>query len=126
VFTHCKPLCFVQFPCSRAKKTARDGDPAAEAAAAWANRSWGSGEAILGNEPESAMTGQWQQAASWHLKASRSNQPGSRIQHLMQSAKLKGLDPWAYLCDVLSWIHSHPSYHIEGLLSHRWRPTEAS
>jgi hypothetical protein len=39
----------------------------------------------------------------------------------MQSARLNGLDPWAYLRDVLSRIHSHPSHRLDELLPHRWR-----
>jgi len=42
---------------------------------------------------------------------------------LVQSAKLNGLDPWAYLRDVLARIHSHPSQRIDELLPHRWRPS---
>jgi hypothetical protein len=41
---------------------------------------------------------------------------------LVQSAKLNGLEPWAYLRDVLTRIHSHPSHRLEELLPHRWRP----
>ena len=41
---------------------------------------------------------------------------------LVQSAKLNGLDPWAYLRDVLERIHTHPNRRLEELLPHRWRP----
>jgi len=44
------------------------------------------------------------------------------VMSLVQSAKLNGLDPWAYLCDVLARIHSHPSHRLDELLPHRWRP----
>ena len=44
------------------------------------------------------------------------------VMSLVQSAKLNGLDPWAYLRDVLARIHSHPSGRIDELLAHRWRP----
>ncbi|MCR5864074.1 transposase domain-containing protein [Aquincola sp. J276] len=40
----------------------------------------------------------------------------------VQSGKLNGLDPWAYLRDVLTRIHTHPSQRLEELLPHRWRP----
>jgi hypothetical protein len=32
------------------------------------------------------------------------------------------LDPWAYLSDVITRIHNHPSHRIDELLSHRWQP----
>jgi hypothetical protein len=44
------------------------------------------------------------------------------VMSLVQSAKLNGLDPWAYLRDVLARIHSHPSQRLDELLPHRWRP----
>ena len=45
------------------------------------------------------------------------------VMSLAQSAKLNGIDPWAYLRDVLARIHSHPASRIDELLPHRWRPT---
>jgi transposase len=44
------------------------------------------------------------------------------VMSLVQSAKLNGLDAWAYLRDVLARIHSHPSHRLDELLPHRWRP----
>jgi hypothetical protein len=48
---------------------------------------------------------------------------GQPVVSLVQSAKLKGQDPWAYLRDVLARIHSHPSHRLDELLPHRWRPS---
>ena len=43
---------------------------------------------------------------------------------LVQSAKLNGHDPWAYLGDVLERLPSHPNSSIGELLPHRWqKPT---
>jgi transposase len=44
------------------------------------------------------------------------------VMSLVQSAKLNGLDPWAYLRDVLERLPSHPNSRIDELLPHRWSP----
>ncbi|MEO7850697.1 MAG: IS66 family transposase [Rubrivivax sp.] len=41
---------------------------------------------------------------------------------LVQSAKLNGHEPWAYLRDVLQRLPSHPNSRIDELLPHRWTP----
>ena len=43
---------------------------------------------------------------------------------LLQSAKLNGRDPWAYLKDVLTRLPTLPNSQIEELLPHRWRPAD--
>jgi hypothetical protein len=46
------------------------------------------------------------------------------VMSLVQSAKLNGHDPWAYLRDVLERLPRHPNSRIEELLPHRWqKPT---
>ena len=42
------------------------------------------------------------------------------VMSLVQSAKLNGHDPWAYLKDVLQRLQGHPNHRIEELLPHRW------
>ena len=44
---------------------------------------------------------------------------------LVQSAKLNGHDPWAYLRDVLERLPSHPNGRIEELLPHLWQKSTA-
>ena len=44
----------------------------------------------------------------------------SVVMSLVQSAKLNGLDLWAYLSDVLARIHCHPNHRLEELPPHRW------
>ena len=44
------------------------------------------------------------------------------VMSLVQSAKLNGLDPWAYLKDVLIRLPMHLNSRIEELLPHRWQP----
>ena len=47
------------------------------------------------------------------------------IMSLVQSAKLNGHEPWAYLRDVLERLPSHPNNRIEELLPHRWQKPAA-
>jgi transposase len=44
------------------------------------------------------------------------------VMSLLQSAKLHGHDPWAYLTDVLTRLPSHMNSRIDELLPHRWQP----
>jgi hypothetical protein len=41
----------------------------------------------------------------------------------VQSAKLNGHDPYAYLKDVLARLPTQKNSQIEDLLPHRWQPT---
>ena len=50
----------------------------------------------------------------------RGGQRAAAAMSLLQSAKLNGHDPYAYLKDVLERLHSHPASRIEELLPHRW------
>jgi len=62
-------------------------------------------------------------AKNWLFIGSElAGQRAAVVMSLVQSAKLNGLEPWAYLRDVLARIHSHPSQRIDELLPHRWRP----
>jgi hypothetical protein len=38
------------------------------------------------------------------------------------SAKMNGLDPYAYLKDVLERLPTHPMRRVEELLPHLWQP----
>ena len=44
------------------------------------------------------------------------------VMSLVQSARLNGHDPWAYLRDVLQRLPTQRASQIEDLLPHRWRP----
>jgi transposase len=50
-------------------------------------------------------------------------QRAAMVMSLVQSAKLNGHDPWAYLKDVLERLLAHPNHRIDELLPHRWSPT---
>ena len=43
------------------------------------------------------------------------------VMSLLQSAKLKGHNPWAYLKDVLTRLPTQLNSRIEELLPHRWQ-----
>ena len=47
------------------------------------------------------------------------------VMSLVQSAKLNGHDPWAYLRDVLARLPTHLNSRIGELLPHRWQPAPA-
>ena len=51
----------------------------------------------------------------------RSDQRAANIMTLIQSAKLNGLDPYAYLSDVLKRLPTQKISQIEELLPHRWK-----
>ena len=44
------------------------------------------------------------------------------VMNLVQSAKLNGVDPWAYLRDVLVRLSTQLNSRIEDLLPHRRKP----
>ena len=65
-------------------------------------------------------------AKNWLFVGSElAGQRAAVVMSLVQSAKLNGLDPWAYLRDVLARIHSHPNHRLDELLPHRWQPPAA-
>ena len=49
-------------------------------------------------------------------------QRAALVMSLVQSAKLNGHDPWAYLKDVLTRLPTHMNSRIGELLPHRWQP----
>jgi hypothetical protein len=44
------------------------------------------------------------------------------VMTLLQSAKLCGHEPWAYLKDVLTRMPTQLNSRIEELLPHQWKP----
>ena len=51
-------------------------------------------------------------------------QRAAAITSLIQSAKLNGHEPWAYLKDVLTRLPTQLNSRIEDLLPHRWQRTD--
>ena len=52
----------------------------------------------------------------------RAGKRAAAVMTLVQSAKLNGHDPYAYLKDVLTRLPTHPNSRIGELLPHRWQP----
>lgn len=55
----------------------------------------------------------------------RAGQRAAAVMSLIQSAKLNGHDPYAYLKDVLARLPTHKNSQIDELLPHRWQPTKS-
>jgi transposase len=54
----------------------------------------------------------------------RAGQRAAAVMSLIQSAKLNGHDPYAYLKDVLTRLPTQKNNQIEELLPHRWQPAQ--
>ena len=52
----------------------------------------------------------------------RAGQRAAAVMSLIQSAKLNGHDPYAYLKDVLARLPTQKSSRIDELLPHKWAP----
>ncbi|WP_143325934.1 transposase domain-containing protein, partial [Paraburkholderia ribeironis] len=63
-------------------------------------------------------------SANWLFAGSlRAGQRAAAIMSLIRSAQLNGLDPHAYLKDILTRLPTHRASDIEALLPYRWQPT---
>ncbi|ANN73093.1 IS66 family transposase [Bordetella bronchialis] len=61
--------------------------------------------------------------ANWLFAGSlRGGQRAAAIMSLIQSARLNGHDPYAYLKDVLTRLPTQKNHQIDELLPHRWAP----
>ncbi len=54
----------------------------------------------------------------------RAGQRAAAVMSLIQSAKLSGHDPYAYLKDVLARLPTQKNSQIAELLPHRWQPAK--
>ena len=65
--------------------------------------------------------------ANWLFAGSlRAGQRAAAVMSLIQSAKLNGHDPYAYLKDVFTRLPTQPASRITDLLPHRWQPSRAA
>ena len=63
---------------------------------------------------------------NWQFAGSlRAGQRAAAVMSLIHSAKLNGLDPYAFLRDVLERLPTQPASKIQDLLPQRWRITAA-
>ncbi|MEX6455933.1 IS66 family transposase [Moraxella osloensis] len=53
-----------------------------------------------------------------------SGKRAANVMSLIQSARLNGLDPYAYLADVLRRLPTHKDKFIDDLLPHVWKPPQ--
>ena len=61
--------------------------------------------------------------SNWMFAGSlRAGQRAAAVMSLIQSAKLNGHDPYAYIKDVLTRLPTQKNSQIEELLPHRWQP----
>jgi len=56
----------------------------------------------------------------------RVGQRAAAVMRLIQSAKLNGLDPYAYLKDVLLCLPTYKLRLFGELLPHRWQPVTST
>ena len=62
--------------------------------------------------------------SNWLFAGSlRAGQRAAAVMSLIQSAKLNGHEPHAYLSDVLERLPTQPASRVGELLPHRWQPT---
>ena len=54
----------------------------------------------------------------------RAGQRAAAVMSLVQSARMNGHDPYAYLKDVLTRLPTHKANQIDELLPHRWQPAD--
>lgn len=56
----------------------------------------------------------------------RAGKRAAAVMSLVHSAKLNGLDPYAYMRDVLARLPTQPASRIAELLPHRWKPSASA
>ena len=85
------------------------------------------GEVSIDNNHVERLMRPWAMGRkAWLLCGSElAGQRAAMVMSLVQSAKLNGHDPWAYLKDVLERLLGHPNHRIDELLPQRWSPTAA-
>ncbi|WP_088138650.1 IS66 family transposase [Achromobacter xylosoxidans] len=82
--------------------------------------------AIDNNHIENLMRPWAMGRKAWLFAGSElAGQRAAMVMSLVQSARLSGHEPWAYLKDVLERLLEYPNHRIDELLPHRWTPNVA-
>jgi transposase len=81
---------------------------------------------LSNNAAERALRGIALGRKSWLFAGSdRGGQRAAAMYSLIVTAKMNGVDPQAWLADVLACIADHPARDIDGLLPWNWQPRSA-
>src|SRR5882724_5114680 len=81
---------------------------------------------LSNNAAERALRGIALGRKSWLFAGSdRGGQRAAAMYSLIFTAKMNGIDPQAWLADVLARIAEHPAHRIDELLPWNWRPLQA-
>src|SRR5271157_2793743 len=79
---------------------------------------------LSNNAAERALRGIALGRKSWMFCGSdRGGQRAAAMYSLIVSAKMNGIDPQAWLADVLARIAAHPAHRLDELLPWSWKPT---
>ena len=63
---------------------------------------------------------------NWLFAGSKAGgERAAAIYSVIETAKLNGIEPYAYLKDVLTRLPTHRASRIEELLPHRWQDANA-
>jgi hypothetical protein len=82
------------------------------------------GDVVIDNNHIENLMRPWAMGRkAWLFAGSElAGQRAAMVMSLVQSARLSGHEPWAYLKDVLERLLEHPNHRIDELLPHRWTP----
>jgi transposase len=82
---------------------------------------------LSNNAAERALRGIALGRKSWMFCGSdRGGQRAAAMYSLIVSAKMNGVDPQAWLADVLARIAAHPEHRLDELLPWNWKPAETA
>nr|WP_276611243.1 transposase domain-containing protein [Lichenicoccus roseus] len=76
---------------------------------------------------ECAIPGMALSRKSWMFYGpDRGGQRDAAMYSLVLTGKMSGIDPQAWLADILGWITSHPVHCLDDLLPWNWKPATSA